>query len=146
MRLVPAQFAVALAVVCAACGASSDARRDGQVAYDGRTLEEWWPRRRDADDATASQARTAIRMMGAAAVPFLANKAASHDLGDNIGGSVALEDLCPNALPAMEAARANHPSAALEAAIRRVRADAADRVRDGTCGASGAPVRPESRR
>lgn len=142
MRLAPAL----LAVVLAACGASNDARRAGQIRYEGRTLEEWWTRRRAVDDAAAAEARTAMRALGAAAVPFLADKAASHDLGDNIGGSVVLEDLCPSALPAMEAARAEYPSAALEAAIRRVRANAADPARSGLCAPSGEPVRPEARR
>lgn len=136
-----------LAVVLAACGgASDDARRAGQVRYEGRTLQEWWTRRRDANDASASEARSAIRRMGPAAVPFLADKAASRDLGDNIGGSVALEDLCPNALPAMKAARAGHPSAALEAAIRRVQANAADPARSGLCAPGGEPVGAEGRR
>ena len=142
MRLAPALLALTLA----ACTASGDAPRSGQVRHEGRTLEEWWLRRRDANDRTAGEARTAIRTIGPAAVPFLAEKAASRDLGEMIGGSVALEDLCPSALPAMEAARATHPSPALEAAIRRVRAGSADRTRAGLCTADGEPVRPELRR
>lgn len=141
MRLPPAL----LLFVVAACGRSPDARRAGQLRYEGHTLDEWWLLRRDANDETAAEARVAIRMMGGAAVPFLADKAASHELGNNLGGSTALEDQCPGALPAMEAARADYPSPALEAAIRRVRAEAAARVRTGLCEASGKPVRPEPR-
>lgn len=145
MRLAPALLPPALlALTLAACNASGDARRAGQVRYEGRTLEEWWQQRRDADDATAAQARTAMRMLGPAAVPFLADKAASHELGETIGGSVALEDQCPSALPAMEAARAKHPSPALDAAIQRVKARATDRTRAGLCAANGEPVRPEA--
>lgn len=143
MRLAPALLLLALT----ACRGSADnARQAGQVRYEEHTLAEWWLLRRDASDETAADARIAIRMLDAAAVPFLANKAASHDLGDNLGGGVALEDLCPSALPAMEAARADYPSPALEAAIRRVRAEAAARVRSGLCEQSGKPVRPDAQR
>jgi hypothetical protein len=139
MRLAPALLALAVA----ACGSSTDARRAGQLRYGEHTLEEWWTLRRDPSDVRVREAQAAIRMMGPAAVPFLADKAASRDLGDNLGGSVALEDLCPNALPAMEAARERYPSPALEVAIRRVRSEAQARTRAGICAANGDPVRPE---
>jgi hypothetical protein len=138
MRLAAA-LPVALALGAVACRAPDDARRSGQVRYEGRTLEEWWRLRRDANDEIAQDARTAIRRMGGAAVPFLAAKAAAATLGDNIGGSVALEDLCPAALPALEAARAARPSPALEVAIRSVRADSARRAATADCAAAGAP-------
>lgn len=98
--------------------------------------------RRDPDGAVEYEAQIAMRMIGGAAIPFLADKAASHDMGDMIGGSTTLEGMCTSAIPAMEAARARHPSAALDAAIRRVRTEAADRVRAGTCAANGDPRVP----
>ena len=139
MRLAPALLALALA----ACDSSDDAARAGQLRYEGRTLEEWWRQRRDPNDAAVREAHTAIRMIGAAGVPFLAAKAAGRDPGETIGGGVALEELCPSALPAMEAARENHPSAALDAAIGIVKASAAARIRAGLCAANGDPARPE---
>lgn len=141
MRFVPALL-VLLAV--AACDRSTDARRAGQLRYEDRTLEEWYRLRRDPNDETASEAHVAMRMLGGAGVPFLAAKAAGPDVGDVIGGSVALENQCPGSLPAMEAARAHSPSAALDVAIRRVRADSAGRIRSGLCTADGAPVRRQT--
>lgn len=141
MRLAPALFVVALA----ACHPSNDARRSGQTRYQGHTLAEWWASRRGPDAATEHEAQMAMHMLGAAAVPFLADKAASNDLGDMIGGSTALESLCTSAIPAMQAARAQYPSAALDAAIRRVQAEEAARVAEGTCAPNGEPTIPESR-
>ncbi len=128
---------LALAAALAACGARTNAREAGQTRYHGRTLEEWWQLRRSPDDETAAEASDAMRALGAAAVPFLAEKAASHDLGDVIGSSVALEAMCPNVIPAMEAARASQPSAALDGAIRRVRADTAVRAHSAACRDNG---------
>lgn len=141
-RFAPALLAFALA----SCAQSSDARRSGQVRYEGRALAEWWQLRRDPDGAVEHEAQTAFRMLGPAAVPFLAEKAAGRDMGDVIGGSVALETLCPGALPAMEAARADYPSAALDAAIRRVKAAAAAGATRGYCTTNGDPVRPDATR
>lgn len=141
MRLAPALLVIALA----ACHPSNDAQRSGQTRYEGHTLAEWWASRRGPDAATEHQAQVAMHMLGAAAVPFLADKAASNDLGDMIGGSMALESLCTSAIPAMRAARAHYPSAALDAAIRRVQADASVHVADGLCSATGDPTLPESR-
>lgn len=140
MRLAPALLVLALA----ACHKSADARQSGQVRYQGHTLAEWWTLRRDPDEAKEHDAQMAMHMIGAAAVPFLADKAASHDMAEMIGGSTALEGLCTSAIPAMEAARAEYPSPALDEAIRRVRREAADRVRFGLCTASGEPTRPGS--
>ena len=141
MRLSPALLALPLSI--AACRSpAADAQRSGQVRYDGHTLEEWWQLRRGADAASEQQANVAMRMMGPAAVPFLAAKAASHELGDVTGGSVALQSMCTGAVPAMEAARSEYPSAALDAAITRVKASAPDAVRFRMCTASGEPVRP----
>ena len=137
--------AALLALVLAACGTSNDARRAGEVRYEGRTLQEWWLLRRDPNDATSAQARRAIRAIGAAGVPFVAEKAASHELGDNIGAGVVLEDLCPDALPAMEAARETYPSPALEAAIRRVKSNAADPAHAALCAAGGDSARREEK-
>ena len=136
MRLAPAL----LALIVAACGTADTAQQAAQARHDGRTLDEWWSRRRDPNDASAVEARAAIRAMGPTAVPFLAAKAASRDLGDNIGGSSLLEDLCPNALRAMEESREAYPSPALEAAIRLVRGDSARRIRTGACTADGPPT------
>lgn len=146
MRLSPALLAFTL-VVTACRSPAADAQRSGQVRYDGRTLEEWWQLRRGADADDERQANVAMRMAGPAAVPFLAAKAASHDLGDMIGGSVALESLCTNAVPAMEAARSEYPSAALDAAIKRVKSSTStsNAVRFGTCTPGGEPVRPGER-
>ena len=135
-----------LVLLLGACGtpdAAADARRSGQARYEGRTLEEWWAQRRDPSDAAAGEARVAIRTIGPEAVPFLAAKAAGRDLGETIGGGSALEDLCPNALPAMEAARAKYPSAALDAAIRIVKSSTTDLTRADRCTPAGDPVRPE---
>jgi hypothetical protein len=132
---------VTLILALAACDdPSADARRAGQLRHDGRTLDEWWRLRRDPSDETVAEARAAIRVLGARAVPYLAAKAAGPELGDVIGGGLALEDQCPGALPAMQAARARHPSPALDEAIRRVRADSANRVRAGRCTARGEPA------
>jgi hypothetical protein len=134
-----------LVLLLGACGtpdAAADARRSGQVRYEERTLEEWWARRRDPSDAASGEARVAIRNIGPEAVPFLAATAAGHDLGETIGGGTALEDLCPNALPAMEAARARYPSPALDAAIRIVKSGAGDLTPADRCTAGGDPVRP----
>lgn len=141
MRLVPALLVTTLVLV--ACDRSADARRAAQLRYDGHTLEEWWQLRRDPNDETAAEAQTAMRMLGAEGVPFLAIKAASADLGDVIGASTVLENMCPGALPAMEAARGRHPSPALDIAIRRVRADSTNRVHSALCAPSGAPVAPQ---
>ena len=137
-RLAPALLVLALA----ACRRSPDAQQSGQVRYQGRSLAEWWQLRRDPDGDVERRATEAMRMLGPAAVPFLAEKAASHDLGDMLGGSVALQSMCPSAIPAMEAARSRYPSAALDAAMRRVRANAADLVRFGFCTSAGEPSRP----
>lgn len=140
------RFAPALLVLAlAACRRSPDAAQSAQARYQGRPLAEWWQLRRDPDGSVERRAGEAMRMLGPAAVPFLAEKAASHDLGDMIGGSTALDGMCPSAIPAMEAARGNYPSAALEAAIRRVRSSAAESVRLGRCNAAGDPVRPDTR-
>ena len=135
-----------LALVLVACHPSHDAQRSGQVPYEGHTLAEWWAQRHDVDATKEAESQVAIHMIGAPAVPFLAEKAASHDMDEMITGSVALESLCPSAIPAMRAARAQYPSAALDEAIRRVQADAASRVGRGLCGANGEPLRPESPR
>jgi hypothetical protein len=137
-RLAPALVVLALA----ACRRSPDAQQSGQARYQGRPLAEWWQLRRDPDDAVEHRATEAMRMLGPAAVPFLAEKAASHDLGDMIGGSNALESLCPGAIPAMEAARSRYPSPALEGAIQRVRGRADELVQRGFCTAAGDPARP----
>ncbi len=137
-------LAAAFPLLLAACGGPSDAERAAKLTYDGRTLEEWWQVRRGADAGLEREAGLAMRVLGAGAVPFLAEKATSHDLGDMIGGSTGLEGMCPNALPAMEAARKRHPSAALEAAIRRVRGEAPTYVRFGLCTAAGEPVQPNA--
>jgi hypothetical protein len=129
----------------AACGGASDVERSAQATHDGRTLAQWWELRRAGDERTAEDARAAIRMLGPAAVPFLADKAASANMPNTVGGGAALEDLCPNAVPAMEAARARRASPALDAAIRRVRADSARRVAEGACAPDGTPARPEPR-
>lgn len=139
LRLAPALLALA------ACRSPDAASRSGQVRYEGHTLEEYWGHLRAASDARSGEAGRAIRMLGPAAVPFLAAKAASHTLEDNIAGSVSLENLCPNALPAMKAARDEYPSASLDAAIRRVEAEAADRVKAKICAPDGRPVLPEAR-
>ncbi|HEY0778348.1 MAG TPA: hypothetical protein VGD56_10330 [Gemmatirosa sp.] len=133
MRLASALLPLTFALVFVACDRSGDARQSGQVRYRGRTVEEWWQLRRDPDDMTVGEARVALRTVGPAAVPFLAEKAASHDLGDVIGGSVALEYLCPDALPAMRAARGRYPSAALDGAIRLVEGTASDTARSHRC-------------
>jgi hypothetical protein len=146
MRRPRRRAAALLTLALAACGAGADARRAGQVRHNGRTLEEWWQLRRDASDETAFEARTAIRAIGAAGVPYLAEKAASHQLGDNSGGSVALEDLCPSALPAMESARSTYPSPALDAAIRSVRAKAAAPADSGPCAPGGDSAAADSQR
>lgn len=141
--LLPALLLAASAL--AACRRAGDARTAAQARYEDHTLQEWWDLRRDPDDAVSRAARDAMRMLGPTAVPFLADKAASHELGEMIGGSSGLEGMCTSAIPAMEAARDRYPSAALDAAIRRVKADAADRVRFGFCTADGKPTRPEDR-
>lgn len=133
----------ALVLATAACrSAAADAQRSGQARYGERTLEEWWQLRRDADPAVEADAQFAMHMLGPAAVPFLAAKAAGRDMADVIGSSVALESMCTNAIPAMEAARAEYPSAALDGAIRRVKASASEAVRDGVCTPRGEPTRP----
>lgn len=137
MRLAPVLL-VTLAL--AACDRSADVRRAAQLRYEGHTLDEWWQLRRDPNDETAAEAQTAMRMLGAGGVPFLAVKAASPDLGDVIGASTVLESMCPGTLPAMEAARGRHPSRALGIAIRRVRADSANRVHSALCSPRGEPV------
>lgn len=144
MRFSPALLALPLAL--SACrSAAADARRSGQVQYEGHTLAEWWDMRRGPDAETERQANLAIHMIGPAAVPFLAEKAASHELGEMIGGSSALERMCAGAVPAMEAARAEYPSPALDAAIKRVKASASNAVSVGACTASGDPARPSGR-
>ena len=140
MRLAPVLL---VTLVLAACDRSADARRAAQLRYEGHTLDEWWQLRRDPNDETAGEAQTAMRMLGAGGVPFLAVKAAGPDLGDVIGASGALERMCPGTLPAMEAARGRHPSPALDIAIRRVRADSANRVHSAFCTPSGEPVAPQ---
>lgn len=141
------RFSVVAAVtlLIAACSRGPDAASAAQLRYDGRTLADWWQLRRDPDDATSRQARMAMHVLGGAAVPFLASKAAGPDLGDVIGGTSVLETECPAALPAMRAARDRYPSAALDAAIRRVEAEWSARIQAGACGANGEPVRPGRR-
>ena len=137
MRRPPARlatpFALALVLVVTACHGSADARQAGQLRYNGRTLEEWWQLRRHPDRQTATEATVAMRRMGAAAVPFLAAKAADNDLGDVIGGSTTLERMCASALPAMQEARSRYPSVALDQAIRRVQAGASDPAQVRRC-------------
>lgn len=135
-------LAPSLALALTACSnASADARQAGQTRYKGHSLDEWWALRRDPDDAVESEAQGAMHAMGAAAVPFLAEKAASHDLGDMIGGSTALESMCPNVIPAMQAARARYPSPALDAAIQRVQRDASNPYKARFCVAGGDSAR-----
>ncbi|GJG85411.1 hypothetical protein tb265_05920 [Gemmatimonadetes bacterium T265] len=141
MHRSPPRLAITLVLALAACNATADARQAGQARYHGRSLEEWWQLRRDPDDAVSIEARAAMSKMGATAVPFLAEKAASHDLGDMIGGSGALESMCPSAIPAMEAARSRYPSPALDAAIRRIQRDTADAFRAHFCTAGGDSAR-----
>lgn len=124
----------------AACDRNADVQRSAQLRYKEHTLAEWWVLRRDPNDETTRDAATAMRMLGPAAIPFLAVKAAGPDLGDVIGGGTALEAQCPGSLAAMEDARRHHASNALDAAIRRVRADSAARVHSDLCDASGAPT------
>ena len=145
-RSVPALLALSLTLALVACNRTPDAQQSGQTRYHGRTLAEWWQLRRDPDDAVEVQANTAMHALGAAAVPFLAEKAASHDLGDMIGGSTTLESMCQNVIPAMEAARSRYPSPALDAAIVRVRRDGTDPKRYPLCVARPDSARRDSAR
>ena len=144
MRFTPAL----LAFVLAACHRSNDAQRSGQVRYEGHTLAEWWAQRHNVDATAEADFHLAMHMIGGPAVPFLAEKAMSHDMDDMIQGSTALESMCPSALPALRAERERNPSASpvLDAAIRRIQFQSATRVGLKLCAPNGDPLPPGGQR